>query len=135
MFVGTNVMQWDKGRAEDVLSIVSDSCPVTAPTVPTVHLASPVPLVQGIGAGCIFVGFMDMLFGFKCNEKDTANESGMGNANDGGANINVSTGGGPTLTVNVTPAQAAQAASVAAKAAASNSDNPFFGNRHIANQQ
>ena len=67
-----------------------------------------------IGGSCIFVGTVELIFGFKCNPEDTAEQKDV----ESGANAgNRVTSGpeGPTLTVNVTPQQAAQGASWAVR--------------------
>ncbi len=121
VFVGTNVMDCrDGGNA--------GSCFFSVVT----------------GFICMFVGFVELLFGTRCQKAET--EEASGGAAPGRAQVN-SGPEGPSLTVNVTPAQAMQGASWAAKAAASNpppaggasggggggggSDNPFFGNSHL----
>jgi len=111
-----------------------------------------------VGGTCIFIGVVELLFGFKCTQSDLADEEAA-KAKDptrGGPGVDPMAGGGsraagePTLSVNITPAQAAGAASWAANnagtiakvasaaapaaaPAASNSgaSNPFFGNQHL----
>jgi len=114
LFVGTNVMECERADGSCVFSIA-------------------------VGLTCMFVGVIELLFGAKCHGKEDADLEGGGGAG-GGANAGraqVNSGPeGPSLTVNVTPAQAMQGASFAAKAAASQpsgggaNDNPFFGNAH-----
>jgi len=93
------------------------------------------------GGACVFVGLIELAFGFKCSkeagEADDANPKAGTNAVE------------PTLSVNVTPNQIAQGANWAAQnpgtvaavanagasVAAANSGgggaNPFFGNQHL----
>lgn len=96
-----------------------------------------------VGFGCIFIGIIELLFGFQCAEKaengddEEAAKKRAGNAVDPG-------GVQPVVTVNLNPNQVAAAGSWAASnagtlAAAAGggssggpSDNPFFGNQHAA---
>lgn len=121
LFVGTNVMTCgDPCSASDVFSVF-------------------------VGCICLFVGCMELLFGAKC-AKTPEEGAEMEGAASGPApgRAQIQTGSeGPSLTVNVTPAQAMQGASWAAKNAPANqgggsssgggggSDNPFFGNSHL----
>lgn len=121
IFVGTNSMHTDSGDAgSDFFSLV-------------------------VGFTCIFVGVVEMCFGFKARDRE--DEEGSN-----GKSSKAKTGEVSGLQVNITPQQAAGAANwaaanpnvvaAAAGAAASaggaaaasgkgGSDNPFFGNQHL----
>ena len=102
------------------------------------------------GFACIFVGAVELIFGFKCAETKEGSDLEANNAAGGRHTVE------PTLTVNVTPGQVAGAASwaannagtvakVASAASAAGvgssgngggaAPNPFFGNSHLSNQQ
>ena len=111
VFVGTNVMDCrDDEPGPCVFSVVT-------------------------GCTCIFVGFVELIFGTRCQKEEP---EGVEDSQPGGrAQVN-SGPEGPSLTVNVTPAQAIQGASWAAKASSANNNpppassggaNPFFGHR------
>lgn len=111
-----------------------------------------------VGFCCLFIGAIELLFGFKCATSEAAraeaaSESGAGppqNRNSGKpswfssdrATTQPTNNSGPSITVNVTPTDAANAAgwvannpgtvAKAANAASSASQNPFFGNSHLA---
>jgi len=133
IFVGTNIMTTEgEDKGKDFFSVV-------------------------VGLACIFVGVVELLFGFKCNP--TAEDDDDVEAAQGGTDKKdkkSKKGGGnsvePTITVNLTPNQIAQGASFAANnagavAAVANAagaasggggggggDNPFFGNAHLNRQ-
>ena len=125
------------------------------------------------GGACLFAGAIEIMFGMGCARSEQADED-MRKATEaqaardaanappaaatdtpkrgwfGGAKTaNVGGGGGePTISVNITPSQAAQGAQWAANNAgtvaavanaaapsAAGSSNPFFGNSHLGNQR
>jgi hypothetical protein len=138
LFVGTNVMHcgdhnWMQG--ECLLSIT-------------------------IGLMCIFVGTVELLFGFKCHEKNDGDE--YANAEGGAAGLpaaaesskkkgkNKAGSGSEGVGITITPGQAVQGAQWAAKnpntvkkgaelankangggGSSGGGDNPFFGNTHL----
>lgn len=132
IFVGTNTMTWESGPNNDITG--GDIFSVV------------------VGSACIFVGVLELLFGFKCH-----GESEIDDEASKRAKVGESSGGVSALQVNITPAQAAQGATflannantvaavakAAAPAAAASSgggggssgggtaDNPFFGNAHL----
>jgi len=132
IFVGTNIMTTDgKDKGKDFFSIV-------------------------VGLACLFVGVVELLFGFKCNPQaeddddveaaQSGKEKKSTKGKKGGNTVE------PTITVNLTPNQIAQGASFAANnagavaaaataAGAASSgggggggNNPFFGNAHLNRQ-
>lgn len=144
LFVGTNIITWGSGKGgvvtgADVLSAFA-------------------------GSACIFIGVVEILFGFKCGPSHSEGEDGGSEAaaqpaaegNKGkfrlgfGGKPKAEGGTGePAFTVNVTPNQLAQGATFMANnagtvAAAANATqggnsgaaaNPFFGNAHLGNAQ
>jgi len=95
----------------------------------------------------MFVGVVELMFGSRCRspeEKEIDAQQEAAEKGNGRAQVN-SGPEGPSLTVNVTPAQAMQGAAWAGKTAAANPEaakavagaagssggsNPFFGNQH-----
>ena len=99
------------------------------------------------GLAC-FVGIVELALCSKTEKPDGADVE-AGAAGGGGTNKVIDTNKGPTLQVNLTPNQLAQGAAFAAAnagtvaavakaaapsaaSAAGSSDNPFFGNQHLA---
>lgn len=133
LFVGSNVMVHDSRGNIEFFSIFTGGC-------------------------CLFVGGVELLFGFKCGSASEAAdaEAGAQPAAEGAKTNKIRLGfggkpkaeggsGAPAFTVNVTPNQLAQGATFAANnagtvAAAANAAggaggggaaNPFFGNAHL----
>ena len=128
IFVGTNAMTWGTGENGSVT--MGDFFSMTA------------------GFACVFVGAVELIFGFKC-----AAESEQGGADaeaGGGGRRPAPNSVEPTLTVNLTPNQVAQGAAFAANNASTiaavggavasagggaggggGAPNPFFGNAHL----
>ena len=101
-----------------------------------------------VGFSCIFVGAIEIIFGFQCAKVEEAADEEAGKKKPGKNAVDPG-GVEPVLTVNLNPNQLAAAGSWAASnagtlAAAANasgggggggnppSDNPFFGNAHAA---
>ena len=132
LFVGTNIMEPESPSAGTaILSIVA-------------------------GCACLFVGFVELLFGFKCADSSQGGTAAGGDKNwdaepakpqtsaDGpsgpswsqqGGSQGVGGPPGPSLTINITPSQAVKGAKLAAKAGkvadGAGGANPFCGNAHL----
>lgn len=107
-----------------------------------------------VGFCCLFIGAIELIFGFKCASSETARADASSAAPPQEPPKKAGWFGRATteptdtaaVTVNITPAQAAGAttwvannastvAAVASAAAPVVADNPFFGNQHLSNQR
>jgi len=114
-------------------------------------------ITYAFGFACVFVGTVELIFGFKCTDSGADGRS-SGEAPravvgpSGAAGPSISSGGPsasgePTFNVTVTPSQALQGAKMAAKAGATLAPlaaaqpaggkpaNPFLGNSHLSEQR
>jgi len=124
LFVGTNIMDDKSGNAGLII------------------------LSYFFGFMCVFVGAIELIFGFKCAPSSADAEAPRARTESAGPSISSggpSPSGEPTFNVTVTPSQALQGAKLAASAGATLAPlaasaggkpaNPFLGNSHLSEQR
>lgn len=105
-------------------------------------------LTYSIGIACVFVGVVELIFGFKCAPSGADAEAPRARTEAAAPSISSggpSASGEPTFNVTVTPSQALQGAKLAAQAGATLAPlaasqggkpaNPFLGNSHLSEQR